>query len=60
VTVWVVLPSSIVSKNDLGTRIVGIASITQEFGDILDVLMTAPEFILASCIVNADEERLLS
>jgi hypothetical protein len=60
VTVWVVLPSSIVSKNDLGTRIVGIASITQEFGDILDVLMTAPEFILASGVVNADEERLLS
>jgi hypothetical protein len=54
------LPSSIVSKNDLGTRIVGIASITQEFGDILDVLMTAPEFILASGVVNADEERLLS
>jgi hypothetical protein len=60
VTVWVVLPSSIVSKNDLGTRIVGIASITQEFGDILDVLMTAPEFILAFGVVNADEERLLS
>jgi hypothetical protein len=55
----IVLPPSVVSKNDLGARIVGIASVTQEFGDVLDVLVAAPEFVLASSIVNANEERFL-
>jgi hypothetical protein len=53
------LASIIVSKDDLRARIVGIASVTEELGDIFDVLAAAPEFILASFVVDANEEGLL-
>ena len=55
------IPSpQIVSQDHLGLRIIGIASVTEEFGDIFNVLAAAPEFILASLIIDSDQKGLLS
>lgn len=56
----IVLAPKVVSKNHLRTWIIGIASITEEFSNILNILTAASEFILASFVVDADEEGLLS
>ena len=55
----VVLSSHVISKNHLAAGIVGIASITKELGNVLDILVAAAKLMLTSSIIDADEEGLL-
>lgn len=59
VTAGIVPATHIVSKDHLAAGIVGIASITEELGDVLDVLVAAAELVLTSGVIDADEEGLL-
>jgi hypothetical protein len=59
VTVGIVLATHIISKDHLAAGIVGIASITEELGDVLDILVAAAKLMLTSSVIDADEEGLL-
>jgi hypothetical protein len=60
VTRRIILTAQVISKDDLRVRIVGITSVAEKLGNILDVLAASPEFVLASFVVDANEEGLLS
>ncbi len=49
----------IITKNDLRTWIIGISSIAEELGDILNVLVAALELVFAAGVVDSDQEGLL-
>lgn len=53
-------PSSVIAQDDLISWIAAVASVLQELAYILDIPVTAPESMLASGIVDADEKRLLA
>jgi hypothetical protein len=60
VTRRIILTAQVISKDDLRVRIVRITSVAEKLGNILNVLAASPEFVLASFVVDANEEGLLS
>ena len=56
----IVHPTQIISQDDLGTRIVGITTIAEKLGDVLNVLLAPIEFVLGAGVINADQEGLLA
>ena len=60
VTRRIILTAQVISKDDLRVRIVRITSVAEKLGNILNVLAASPEFVLASFVVDAKEEGLLS
>lgn len=58
VSAWVVLVSHIIAENDLGAGIIAISPVAQELCHIFDILMAATQFMLATRVVDANEERL--
>jgi hypothetical protein len=57
-TTRIVRAFHIIPKNDLGAWVTGVAPITQVLCHVLNILMAAPQLILAACVVDADEKRL--
>jgi len=49
----------VITKNDLRTWIIGISSIAEELGHILNVLVAALELVFAASVVDSDQEGLL-
>lgn len=60
VTRRIILTAQVISKDDLRVRIVRITSVAEKLGNILNVLAASPEFVLASFVVDANEEGLLA
>ena len=55
-----ILASVVIPENDLRARVVGVAPVTQELGDVFNILPTSSEFVLASFVVDADQEGFLA
>jgi hypothetical protein len=50
----------VITKNDLRAWVIGVTPVAQEFCNVLNVLVTSMQFILAACVVDANEEGLLA
>jgi len=55
----VVQARGIVTENHLRAGIAGEASVADELGDVLNILVAAAQLVLAAGVVDADEEGLL-
>lgn len=58
-TAGVIHPTHVISQDDLASRIVGIAAITEELCNVFDILVTSVEFIFRARVVDSYEERFL-
>ena len=56
----VVLARHIISQDDLGAGVVGVALGAEKVGDILNILMAATKLVLAAGVIDANEEGFLS
>lgn len=55
----VICATGIIAKDYLRTGIAGEASVADELGNVLDILVAAAQLVLAAGVVDADEEGLL-
>jgi hypothetical protein len=58
-TAGIIHPSHIISQDNLASRIIGIASETEELCNILDILVASVEFIFGAGVIDSYEEGLL-
>jgi hypothetical protein len=56
----IIHPAHIISQNDLGARITGIALAAEKFGYILDILVASIELILGAGVVDSYEKGFLA
>ena len=48
----------VITENDLRPRVIGVAPVAQELGDVFDILVASAEFILTARVIDPDEEGL--
>lgn len=59
-TARIVLALQIITKDDLGAWVIGIIPVAQEFRNVLDILVASIQLMLATGVVDANEEGLLT
>ena len=55
----IIIALHVISKYDLRSWVIRIASITEELSDILNILVAAIQLVLEANIVNPHQERFL-